>query len=190
MPSDWAQRGGANMRKIGTLVLIVTGLATGCQQPTNTVALEARIISLESQVAVNGKLVDDLASKLAEAVSSSHTHQSFAMIKPTDEHYNTIQTNLLPVLVSLKSIEPIANGSRVTVRVGNPHLVLFNGAELVITPFRDHGAGGDSLQPITHPFLGTLPPGTWTEISFNVGVKPDEIFLLMVGVELDVIRLN
>src|SRR5258707_15099297 len=107
---------------------------TGCTEPRIT-ALEKQNSTLKTETESLKKEVATLKEEL-DAVKSQQAmndlNQEFATLAyltPGDEGNSVVQTDLGKMTVQLSNVEPYANGSRITLRVGNLTRATENGAK-------------------------------------------------------------
>lgn len=101
-----------------------------------------------------------------------------AYLTPGESGYSVVQSDLGVITVSLKDIQPYANGSKITLRLGNTTSATINGAQATL----DWGsadsaglpAGAEKSREVT--FAESLPAGAWTDCKIVLeGVPPVQL---------------
>lgn len=171
------------------LILALAVLCAACQQqgpyadPVQSAKisqLEARISAIEEDSSLVRKQLDAARAELVVLRFSSPIRP--ALIDPSDgDGYSSMGTSIGALLVTFQSIEPIGDGSRVTILVGNPHAATLNGLNLNVAYGNRQGdqpeqAWLDGLKHTKKEAIQTFPSNSWTRVSFSLpGLKPDEV---------------
>jgi hypothetical protein len=82
-----------------------------------------------------------------------------AVLDLADRGYFPLRTNGGTLLVAVAHVEPVENGIRVDLRVGNPHSMTYRGFTLAFA--WDKGK-------TTHAYPNLLAPDTWTVVSVSL----------------------
>ena len=101
-----------------------------------------------------------------------------AFMTPGSDGYSVIRTDLGPMTVSLENIESYANGSRVTLQVGNITSATINGAKATVEWGRvsSDSAADNPTKSREVSFRNPLRSGSWNTISVVLeGVPPTEL---------------
>jgi Protein of unknown function (DUF3251) len=100
-------------------------------------------------------------------------------LTPGAEGYSVIQTDLGRLTVSLENIQEYANGSRITLRLGNPLSASINGAKGTIEWGVVDASGtpnNDNAKSKEFSFNQSLRSGAWTNVSIVLdGVPPSAL---------------
>jgi outer membrane murein-binding lipoprotein Lpp len=155
------------MRVIGVFVVIAAAsFLAGCVDTAAQDANAAKVVALEATV-------KELETKI-EALESARRVEEFergfdsiAYMTPGAEGYNVIRTDLGYLTVQLQNVEPYANGSRVTLRIGNVTGATINGAKAKIEwgSVDDKGSPqNDQAKSRDVEFSRSLRAGAWTNV--------------------------
>lgn len=168
-------------RFAGILASITVGVATAsCSAPSandaSLRAVQARLQELESQQrqlkASVASLSTDLETLRLRVGSADRVVMSVA-----DKGYVLVDAGLGKLMVELVDIVPMADGQKVTVRIGNPYAAGLSGLRLDV----DYGPGFAAHASIDAP--ETLAPASWTPVSFVVApASPKDVGIIRVGV--------
>lgn len=165
-------------------------MLTGCGQ---NVSMETIQNSSDEIQALQEK-VDGLQQQI-EIMDFLRNLERVAYLKPGDEGYTVIQSDIGFLTVALEDIKPYANGSKVTLNFGNATAATINGLNARI----DWGSVGDDGAPINDKaksrevkFSETLRAGAWTRANVVLeGIPPTELgFVRLREVGHSGIKLN
>lgn len=166
-----------NAKYLG-LPLVCTTLLAACggggPDSGQLEALEARIAAVESAYS-NLKSEHDLLSLQVEAIGWGRV----AVLKPGDQGYSTFQYDLGFMTARLEDIKPYANGSKVSIVLGNPSAARINGLKARVewgSVDKDGTPRNDTGKARQVSFPETLSPGTWTKVEVVLeGFPPAEL---------------
>jgi hypothetical protein len=109
---------------------------------------------------------------------------SVAYLTPGSEGYSVIKSDLGYLTVQLANVQPYANGTRVTLRIGNLTSARINGAKATLEWGRVDERGNpknDEAQSRDIRFNESLRAGAWTEVPVVLeGVPPQEFGFVRV----------
>ena len=180
------------------LVMAALTLAlTGCAQPASPVADQMQAqIDLKSEI--NALRAQLMQASGRIAVLEGKLQQARAEIDPASSTgYSEMGTDIGPLLITLNKIEPIADGSRVTLMVGNPHAVTLHGLKLNVKygprwdEKQDYFAWEESLREHESSVANSIYSGAWTNVTFSLpGIKPDQLGALSIAGDIDQLSLR
>lgn len=125
-------------------VIFLAAILAGCDKQTdnNAAAINQRINALETEVnnlkssqsktetfnAAQWQCDTNFEQRLkALEWSDRNREQKWIMLDPTTKSYQRIDTSIGSLLVSVKSVTPYLDGYKVTLAIGNPYTIDFNG---------------------------------------------------------------
>lgn len=180
------------------LVGIAFVTASCVRDDTPDIDLFARTSAAKNEAEIASLRRDLEAARLH--MKSLQTAHSMATLDPTDDKYTVVNTNLLPMLLIVDQLEPVADGSRLTLLVGNMHSATFSGGSMQVHygPRVGSNASPDAIanwnknfKTAETSFATALLPGRWTRVQIALpGTKPDAIGELSVSVTLDRVILG
>lgn len=177
--------GGVKMLRIGVAslcgVLLVAGCSNNSPTPSSSElnALRQEFESLKSEVEIlkDKQVQDDVGRLLKDA-------DRIAFLRPGDTGYSTVRYDLGTLTVELADVRPYANGSKVSLRIGNPLASTVNGLKTTIEWGRVNESGyadNDSVKSRTFTFTESLRSGAWTTIPLVLeGIPPTELGFVRV----------
>lgn len=138
--------------------------------------LQKRIASLENEVEATKQ-----QTSLNNAIKR---FESVAYLTPGSDGYSVVKSDLGVLTISLKNVQPYANGSKVTLNFGNVVYANINGLKAKV----EWGAVGKDGLPDNEnarsrevTFSESLRPGTWTSVSVVLeAVPPNELGFVRV----------
>jgi hypothetical protein len=192
-----------NVRRL--LLLALLGLAA-CNQPPDkkVAALETKVASLEGRVAREAEnsvqLQKDLVA-LEWKVESAD--DSEAVLDPTDQGYAFVRTRAGSLLVAVDNMTPYGDGQKLTLRIGNPMAITFNGFTVQVKYGRrfpkttdsakwqeEYKARQDSMREKEMKLTDTLRPGTWNKVTMILApASPAEVGYLSIRIAVDNVGL-
>jgi hypothetical protein len=176
--------------KIRTLGIIFLVLMTGCYRE----AEEKRLTALEQQTETLKGELESLKSKKAFE-DLLRDLDKVAYLTPGDDGYSAIKFDLGILTVRLIDIKPYANGSKITLEVGNTLSAGINGLKVTI----EWGKVDEKGSPINEEAKSkevtlkqSLRAGSWTRSTFVLdGVPPTELgFVRLRGMTHEGILLS
>lgn len=159
-------------------IAIATALMLhGCDQGTSADTERTVTVVTDDAGALQEK-VDALQQKI-ETMDLLRTMERVAFLKPGDEGYSVVQSDIGVLTVALVDIKPYANGSKVTLNFGNTTAATINGLNAKI----DWGSVGEDGTPMNEKaksrevkFNETLRSGAWTQANVVLeGIPPTEL---------------
>jgi hypothetical protein len=101
------------------------------------------------------------------------------VLKPGDQGYSTVRYDLGVMTARLEDIKPYANGSKVSIMLGNPSAARINGLKARVewgAVDKDGFPRNDTGKARQVSFPETLSPGTWTKVEVVLdGFPPAEL---------------
>ena len=83
-------------------------------------------------------------------------HPQMVLISTTDQGVKSVDTPLGSLLVGVSKVEPVLDGYRMTLRIGNPHSAVVNTSTLTVV------WGGEHLKE--QQIVDSLPAGKWADV--------------------------
>jgi hypothetical protein len=168
--------------KATVLMVIPILWLTGCVDESRVAGLEARVTELakaNEKIASLETQVRDLSFK-----QMLKSWGEVAYLTPGSDGYASIRFDLGVLTIAIDDIQPFANGSKVTLRVGNPLAAKINGLKATI----DWGEVDEKGMPKNEAgkskevvFTEQLPSGTWTRVNLVLdGVKTEKLGFIRV----------
>lgn len=159
------------------IVIVAALISSGCGQSTSA-ETESKLTEATSEAQALQEKLDGLQQKI-EMMDLFRTMERVAFLKPGDEGYSVIQSDIGLLTVALEDIKPYANGSKVTLNFGNTTAATINGLNAKI----DWGSVGEDGAPINEKaksrevkFNETLRSGAWTRANVVLeGIPPAEL---------------
>lgn len=188
-------------RAIGFLFFPLA-LLTGCTdqgaaQKWEVAELAIQVRTLSDRTVGMAAEIDRL-TRLVEERTDSQTWVTFD--PAADSGYEIANAGSTNVLVTFREVVPHADGSRVTLRVGNLTSADFAGGSMLVrygkrAPTDATGEAYaewfNALESRAIPFTTTLAAGSWTDVSLPMpGTKPDDLGYLALSVQLNRLLLN
>ncbi len=171
--------------------LLATILLLGCNSNDRRITEQQKQIEtlnhrLDSLSAENESLGSKLESMKSDQ-SWKDLLQSFneiAYLTPGEEGYSIIRTNLGAITVSLKNVQPYANGSRVTLQFGNTLGATIDGLKAKVEWGSVDSKGSPKNETERSKEIApakSLAPGTWTNVSVVLdGISPIDLGFVRV----------
>jgi hypothetical protein len=159
---------------LGPLVLLGCGPTHDARVPE----LETKIAALESKLATLETRFSELSQQVNQA-EFLRDWEGIAYLTPGSDGYSSIKTDLGTLTVSLKDIQPYANGSRVTLQFGNLTSATIDGlkAKLYWGSIEKDGkrkTTESKSREVT--FTQSMVSGAWTNADVVLeGVPPTEL---------------
>jgi hypothetical protein len=165
-------------------VLILTSILwlTGCVDESRVAGLEAKVTELakaNEKIASLETQVRDLSFK--QMIKS---WGDVAYLTPGADGYSTIRFDLGVLTIAIDDIQPFANGSKVTLRIGNPLATKINGLKATIDWGEVDEKGGPKNETGKSKeiiFTEQLPSGAWARVNLVLdGVKTEKLGFIRV----------
>lgn len=165
------------------LAVVATALLSACAERSEVRELSQRLEALEAKVSLVEQATEDVKTRqgVDRLVQDA---ERVAYLTPASDGYSALQTDIGPITLTLSNVEPYANGTRVTLRVGNPMSATINDASATV----EWGSVGSDGQPQNdiarsrRVQLGTsLRPGAWTNVQLVLdAVQPAQLGFVRV----------
>lgn len=143
-------------------------------------ALLGRVSDLEGQVEKLEKSNESLSNTLLEmTIENAIKNPRSAYLTPGEDGYSLVNADLGTISVKIANIVSYANGSRVTLSIGNLTSATINGLKATMNwgPVDDRGLpvpGSEKTRDIT--LKESLQPGAWSMSSVVLEGVPPEAF--------------
>jgi hypothetical protein len=155
-------------------ILILSMLIAGCSKTDST----EKINSLERELALMKNEVETL-KRNAETQELIETFSKVAYLTPGSDGYSLLHTDIATLTVTLSDIKPYANGSKVTLILGNTSAATINGLKAKL----DWGQVNEKGQPINEQskskeieFQQSLSSSSWNRLEVVLeGVAPSAL---------------
>lgn len=144
-----------------SLAWLITGIVVVFVAVAAIMGLRARRSAQEAtnMAATVVALQQDVESLKRDVKALRSDSERTAVLDLTDRGYFPVRTNGGTLLVAVAHAEPVENGMRVDLRVGNPQSMTYRGFTLNVA--WDKGKG-----TLASPNM--LDPGTWTAVSVSL----------------------
>lgn len=161
MQSPDQQPPSSSVSKTPSLALLVTGIVVVFVAIAVITGLRARRSAQEAtdMAATMAALQKDVESLRRDVRALRDDSERSAVLDFADRGYFPVRTNGGTLLVAVAHAEPVANGLRVDLRVGNPQSMTYRGFTLAFT--WDKGKG-------TQAYPNMLVPDAWTVVSVSL----------------------
>jgi hypothetical protein len=167
------------------LLIAVVGLLVGCNQSTSSTQA-ADFANLREEFDALKTQLDNVKKKQDEhdVENLVKDFDRIAYLRPGDSGYSTIRYDLGVLTVELADITPYANGSKVSLRFGNPLSSTVNGLKATLEWGKMDESGSpdnDSAKSKDVTFNEPLQAGAWTTASVVLdGVPPTDLGFVRV----------
>lgn len=149
----------------------------------------------------HNKRIEDLEARVSAVETGNNLRSLFesaagiAYLTPGESGYSLIETDHGLLAISFRDISPYANGSRVTLRIGNTTNADLTGANAQIEwgPVDDSGTADNTKMSAKEvKFNDTFNGGSWTDIQVVLDATPpsDVGFLRVKEFDVDSISLS
>ena len=161
---------------------MLCALALGCGE-SGVPVLQQRLSALEAEVATLKASVKkrELQDSIDEFTKDL---DAIAYLTPGDEGYSVIQTEIGRFTVQLVDVRPFANGSRVTLKFGNPLSATIGDVSAIVEWGRMGQKGhpdNESARSRTFSFKDSLPGGSWKTVEVVLeGIPAQELGFVRV----------
>ena len=153
------------------LIVIASIAMTSCNDESKLRELENRIESGEQEI-------HNLRKELIHQKIDSE-FRGYAFLRPGAQGFSTINLEIGSVTVSMTNVQEYANGSKATLRFGNPHTAQINKVSFDVDygPLNDSGSlieNQKKTKKIT--IMDPLRRATWTETTIVLeGIMPAQL---------------
>lgn len=174
-------------------VLAFALLVSGCGQSSSP-ETERQLSDAVEKIQTLQQKVDALEVDIG-ILKLVRNAEGIAYLTPGDEGYSVIRSDIGHLTVALQDIKPYANGSKVTLRLGNATAATINGINAKLEWGSVDGNGGalnETAKSRDVKFAETLNAGSWTSVNVVLdGVPPAELgFVRVRDVGHSAIRLS
>ncbi len=153
--------------------------------------LASRLASTEAGLAASRKEIDALKEQLAllkqkvDWTDMTKDWKNIAYLTPGDEGYSTVAFDLGTLTVQLTDVKPYANGSKITLRIGNTLSSSIDGLKATIDWGRVNEKGtpdNASQKSKDMSFVQSIRGGAWTPLAVVLeGVPPEELGFVRIS---------
>lgn len=179
----WGPTGAIVIRILGIVMLVL--ICAGCDLRQSS-SQSAQLIAMTEEL----RVVKDELANLKERQDQDDVNSllkdfdKFAYLQPGDSGYSTVRYDLGVFTVQLADIEPYANGSKVSLKIGNPLFSAVEGLKAKVEWGRTKEGGSpdnESAKAKDITFSEVLRPGAWTTVPLVLeGVPPTELGFVRV----------
>jgi len=183
-PARGLQKPTGDIARLG-IALVVIGIIgiQGCDKDSRVETLQRQFQDLDKNVKSLKEEVETLKSS-SSVDRFERNAEGIAYLTPGSNGYSIIRTELGPLTVSLDDIKPYANGSRVTLRFGNPMNVNLDDVSATL----DWGTVDNKGVPQNEDakskeitFSKSFRPGSWNSVDAILeGVPPTSLGFVRV----------
>lgn len=166
---------------------------SGCTQGTDAAQSASQIASLNRALGEAEARIATLESsqKMRDMLDSS---SSRAQLDPMSDGYGIVRTDIGPVLVSFQESNPKADGTEISLQVGNPSSASLVGAKFYI----DYNTRQDgtpqwhaTVKSTEYTALNPLQSGSWSKVKIPLpSIKPDQLGYLSIRIDTNEVRLT
>lgn len=167
--------------------------AAGCTQGTDAKQSASQIASLNRALGEAEARIEKLESsqKLREILDGS---SSRAYLDPMSDGYGIVRTDIGPVLVSFLESAPKADGTEISLQVGNPSSASIVGAKFYVDyNIRQDGSPEwqSTLKTTEYTAINPLHSGSWSKVKIPLpSIKPDRLGYLSIRIDTNEVRLT
>lgn len=196
------KKGGAVRKFLFILTAIAISGCSGTEQPISSAEvgqLKADISFLKALGEAQGALIDGHQKRISELEGAAGRVSDTAYLDPAGgPGYQYIETNVAPIIISFVDSNPIGDGTKARLKVGNLSSATFSGIEFEISYNRRVPQSGDGLarwrgdaRTAIAKDARNIPAGAWTIVDVSLpGLKPDELGYMEVKAKLDTLELR
>jgi len=180
--------------------------ASGCGRDSGGFVPDASTSSLSSGEAENlKKQIDELEIKVFDLEFRQNEFRTAWFDTSEGKGFGRVDANIGFFLVTLENVEPYLDGQKVTLLIGNPHSVAFNGFELKASwsaRYPDRKLPSEEKEKQWKAFRASqrdkdikltnvLRPGVWNKVQFTIApAKPDEFGRLGISISTNHVSLS
>jgi Protein of unknown function (DUF3251) len=189
----------------GLFILVACGVLAGCQEPEIATIAESQKKSSESQKKMDSQIaamksqLDDLEKSMTGLrldINSDKSRYNSAIFDTSSKGYQRIDTTSGFFLLSLKDIQPYADGYRLKLDVGNPSSATYSGFSIRVTWSKSlQMAGYSEWEKAKHEksvnYIEKLLPSSWNTVYLILTpAQRDDLGYIEISIETDVVELN
>lgn len=178
------------MKVAALSIFIALLLCTGCSDQQQVAGLRRDVADTQKKLIVIEQKAEALAAEVAQLKQSQDWEKFIrdldrvAFLTPGSNGYSVLRYELGFLTVSFTNVEPYANGSRITLKFGNPLSASINGVEGTI----EYGTVDEKGNPKNLEakrkdisFSESLTGGAWTSVQIVLeGVPNDKLGFVRV----------
>ena len=159
---------------MAVLVIALTLLPEGCDRDT-------RVDGMQRQIQDMTKSLDELKKEVETLKNDSSWDQfrrdleGVAYLTPGESGYSVVRTDFGPLTVTLEDIKPYANGSRVSLKFGNPMAATLTDVSATVEWGSVDEKGSprnDQSKSRELPFNKSFQAGHWTTVEVVLDTIP------------------
>jgi hypothetical protein len=180
-------------------LLIVLLLCYGCTQPTDpgvTVITPSKKPDKQLEE-LKGRLdkIEKDTSRLRFDLDAEKSRYGSLVIDPSSKGYQRLDTSTGTFLVSLKDVQPYADGFKLKLTIGNPSYAQYNGFVLDVTWNKSFEKfttedWGHAQHEKTFNYTEKLMPGSWNTISLILSpAQKEELEFIEISMTTDQVML-
>jgi hypothetical protein len=185
------------MRRICLLAATVLVAACSSGEAAEVQGLKAELASARQKADSAYQLADSLRQALG-IDDLLKNFDKIAVLDPAESGFGVVESSYGKLTFSIANVEPLADGSRVTLKVGNLTSATIAGGTLQVQwgprQAKDQGltAWQQSLHQSDMSFTEALAPGTWNNVRLTLGgTPPTSLGYLRVSIkDLPTIRMH
>jgi hypothetical protein len=157
----------------------------GCSQAPDRSASGHAASPVSAAPAFNEAGFQTLASRVAvlELKSAQSDSDRVAYLKPTEQSFQRLRTDIGMMAISIASVSEYANGSRLVLNIGNPTAATLQGLTAKVEWGRADQNGAPVGQTFSQDaiFVEDLPGGAWRKLEITLSdVPPKELAYIRV----------
>ena len=158
--------------------------------------LDARMDAIEEYLKNLDSLLKEMSQNILKSVDRRIELNSNKVValSPSSTQYTQISTNSGTFFIAVKGRKKIDDGYQLILNVGNPNAASYSGVNVtvrwgkkwdstMVNPTYEEWR--ESLLEAKFEYLGTLDPGTWSEVSVNL-IPADVKTFQYIEVEMEV----
>ena len=181
------------MKRIVSAITLVFFVA-GCDVPKEEPAFDPRVDAVVTRIEALEKASAEASRReeLREIVSGI---EGIAYLTPGSQGFSVIKSNLEILTISMENVVAYANGSRITLSVGNPMAASLEGMKAEVEWGKVDNANvaiNASTKSKVVQFAESFRPGSWTKTDVILeGILPTDLgFVRVRNIELSSIKLS
>lgn len=176
---------------------LVVGCFTGDAAEADVASLRAEVSSLQTRLESTYHIADSLRIALRRREFFESLGRA-VVLDPTVDRFSVLESDYGTLTFTVTAVDPIADGSRVTLQVGNLSGAMIAGGTLSAQWGPRQGEAEDyalwqaKLRQEDIHFTEALAPGVWNRVRLNLGgIPPAGLGYLRISIkELPTIRMR